>query len=406
MKGKEFLRKWQALWAVALGTIPVTPALFFNTNPQLLPWAPLYALAFLVLSTVGLLTPGKWRLAWAIPVTLAMGVLCAAAAPAGGWFPIMLAWAFYAFLLLWSLQLGSWERSDEMSPMASLAMLAVQLFGQMMLFSDSLKQEPVLTDYDFLLKGSFLGFLLLTVLGLNRGSMNEASGDKRSVTKNMRRSNIWMTLGLFGLAVGASYIPYIYEWIRKAVLWVVAAILWLISRLLPGDSSGEDGGSSGGMDGFPAAEETEPSLFMKILEIALMVLAFLVLLALICWMCVKLYRVMKILLKKLKEKLAKYAAAVSEDYIDEITDTRETGEGSRSRSRFGKARPKAPKNPTPEEKVRYRYKLLLWKHPEWNRGTTAREKLPATASEIYERARYSDHPVSEEESEKFKVTLS
>jgi hypothetical protein len=237
MKGKEFLRKWQAIWTVALGTIPVAPALFSNLNPQMLPWTPLYALVFLALSTVGLLTPGKWRLAWAIPVTLATGVLCALLAPAGGWFPIMLAWAFYAFLLLWSLQLGSWERSDEMPPMASLVMLAVHLFGQMMLFSDSLKPEPVLTDYGFLLKGSFLAFLLLTVLGLNRGSMNVASGDKRSVTKTMRRSNIWMTLGLFGLAIGASYIPYIYAWIRKAVIWLVAAILWLISRLLPGGDS-------------------------------------------------------------------------------------------------------------------------------------------------------------------------
>ena len=99
--------------------------------------------------------------------------------------------------------------------------------------------------------------------------------------------------------------------------------------------------------------------------------------------------------------LERYGAAVSEDYIDEITDTRETGDASRSRSRFGASKPKAPKGGTPGERVRYRYKLLLWKHPEWNRGATAREKLPPDAADIYERARYSPHPVTEEEAEAF-----
>jgi hypothetical protein len=401
MKFREYLRKFMILLSVALGTLPAAPMLFSQLDPQSLPWTPVFSLVFLVLSVLGLLTPGKWRLAWAVPVALGLGVLCVVMAPEGKWIPWVLCWVLYAFVLLWSLQLGSWDRTGEMPPLGSLSILGLQLLGQLVLFGDSLKPEPVLGSCEFLFKGSFLAFLLLTVLGLNRGSMNEASGDKRSVTHVMRRKNIWMTLGLFGLAVGASFIPYIYEWIRKAVLWVVMAVLWLISRLLPGEDSGEVSGEAGGMDGLPVAEETEPSLFMEILEIVLMVVAFLVLLVLLCWMCVKVFRLIRMLLRKLRAKLEKYAAAVSEDYIDEITDTRETGEGSRSRIRIGKARPKAPKNPTPEEKVRYRYKLLLWKHPEWTKGTTARETLPETASEIYERARYSDHPVSEAEAEEF-----
>lgn len=403
MKLREFLRKTMILGTLALGAMPVLPLLFAYFWPQLLSWVPVYTLAFLGLSIGGLLTPGKWRLAWAIPVTLGLGVLCFFLAPAGAWFPVMAGWAVYGFLFLWSLQLGRWERDDELPPLVSLGLLGVQLFGQLLLFGDSMKPQPILASCAFLLKGSFLGFLLLTVLGLNRGSMNEASGDKRSVTQTMRRKNIWMTLGLFGLGVAASCIPYIYEWIRGAVIWVVAAVLWLLSRLLPSDSSGESGGSGGGMGGFPPAEETEPSLFLRILEVVMMVVAAIVLLLLVFWLCRKLYRVAKKLLRMLWARLEKYAATVSEDYVDEITDTRETGEGSRTRSRWGKSRPKAPKGATPEERVRYRYKLLLWKHPEWNRGATAREKLPEEAASIYERARYSPHPVTEEEAEAFRT---
>ncbi len=401
MKLRELLRKTMILGALALGAMPVLPLLFAYFCPQILSWVPMYTLVFLVLSIGGILTPGKWRLAWAIPTTLGLGILCFFLAPTGTGFPVMSGWAIYGFLFLWCLQLGRWERDDELPPLVSLALLGVQLFGQLLLFGDSLKPQPMFDSCAFLLKGSFLGFLLLTVLGLNRGSMNEASGDKRSVTQSMRRKNIWMTLGLFGLGVAASYIPYIYDWIRRAVIWAVAALLWLLSRLLPSDSSGESGGAGGGMEGFPPAEETEPSLLLQILEVVMMVVAAIVLLLLVFWLCRKLYRVAKKLLRMLWARLEKYAATVSEDYVDEITDTRETGEGSRTRNRWGKTRPKAPKGATPEEKVRYRYKLLLWKHPEWNRGTTAREKLPDAASEIYERARYSDHPVSEEEAEAF-----
>ena len=401
MKTREYFRKLQILLALALGTLPAPLLLFAYLCPQGLRWAPVYALAFLILSTIGLLTPGKWRLIWAIPVTLGLGVLCFLLIPEGKWLPVMASWLLYGFLLLWSLQLGSWERNDELPPLGSLALLGIQLFGQFLLFTDSLKPQPILEPIRWVLKGSFLGYLLLTVLGLNRGSMNGASGEKRPITQVMRRKNVWMTLGMFGLALAASYIPYIYEWIRKAVIWAVAAILWLLSRLLPNQGGEDAAGGGGGFEGFPSAEETEPSLFMEILEMVLMVLAAIALLAIVGWLLYKLFRLAQKLLRMLWGALERYGAAVSEDYIDEITDTRETGDASRSRSRFGASKPKAPKGGTPGERVRYRYKLLLWKHPEWNRGATAREKLPPDAADIYERARYSPHPVTEEEAEAF-----
>ena len=52
---------------------------------------------------------------------------------------------------------------------------------------------------------------------------------------------------------------------------------------------------------------------------------------------------------------------------------------------------------TPTQKIRRRYLRIMKKHPEWAAGTTAREKLSDQAANIYERARYSQHSVSEED---------
>ena len=167
MKFREYLRKFMILLSVALGTLPAAPMLFSQLDPQSLPWTPVFSLVFLVLSVLGLLTPGKWRLAWAVPVALGLGVLCVVMAPEGKWIPWVLCWVLYAFVLLWSLQLGSWDRTGEMPPLGSLSILGLQLLGQLVLFGDSLKPEPVLGSCEFLFKGSFLAFLLLTVLKLD-----------------------------------------------------------------------------------------------------------------------------------------------------------------------------------------------------------------------------------------------
>ena len=56
---------------------------------------------------------------------------------------------------------------------------------------------------------------------------------------------------------------------------------------------------------------------------------------------------------------------------------------------------------SPTEKIRYRYLRLLAKHPQWAKGSTPREKLPAHLAVIYEKARYSDHPILETDAEQF-----
>ena len=41
------------------------------------------------------------------------------------------------------------------------------------------------------------------------------------------------------------------------------------------------------------------------------------------------------------------------------------------------------------------------KHPYWGDQSTARENLPKDAAQIYEKARYSEHTLSQQDAEQF-----
>ena len=56
---------------------------------------------------------------------------------------------------------------------------------------------------------------------------------------------------------------------------------------------------------------------------------------------------------------------------------------------------------SPGERVRRRYQFLRHDHSDWMPGSTAREKLPDRAADIYEYARYSEHTVSAEDANAF-----
>ena len=107
-------------------------------------------------------------------------------------------------------------------------------------------------------------------------------------------------------------------------------------------------------------------------------------------------------IKLLGRLLGQYLQAVSEDYVDEITDTREelnqavgrTAPDNRQKSQPNRAQ-------TPEQRIRYRYRQLMHRHPEWESGSTARENLNEEAASIYEYTRYSGRPVDEDKARTF-----
>ena len=115
-----------------------------------------------------------------------------------------------------------------------------------------------------------------------------------------------------------------------------------------------------------------------------------------------LYRVVKKLLYQLLAALSRFAANTAEDYEDEITNIRTADHGLHiRRMRNNRSLRTDPRTLTPGQRIRTRYQHLSKKHREWTSCTTARENLPAELAFFYERARYSQHPITQEEASQF-----
>ena len=252
-----------------------------------------------------------------------------------------------------------------------------------------------------MMHSAFFLWLLLFALAFNRISLNSASLARYRLSAGMARTGTVLTLLVFVLALLLCAIPAVVSGVirlfgamRDAGVW----LLLLVINLFPTDSTAGASAPSTGM--FPeiiAPVQNKASLFTLILEkiaavLSLIVLTvgFVILLRLIALALVRLAR-------RVLSYLQHYAAVVTEDYEDEISDTREDG-GERtflSLRRSAKTRYAYPD--TPAGRIRRRYARLRARHPAWADSSTARENLSAEAAALYERARYSKHAPTEQD---------
>ena len=166
-------------------------------------------------------------------------------------------------------------------------------------------------------------------------------------------------------------------------------------------------------------EESEPSAFAQLMEKVFMVLAAILLVVLIALALRVIYRNTKKLWKKLLERLRRYAANSGEDYIDETESTLNWDEKTQSvLDRLQKAvvRPRQPKWEDLDGRGRIRrlYQQFLRRKPE-EKNKTAREALKAdkrlsgtqisSFTQLYEKARYSDHDISTQEADQLKSNI-
>ena len=148
----------------------------------------------------------------------------------------------------------------------------------------------------------------------------------------------------------------------------------------------------------------EASLFARILEQIFVVISVVLLVVAALLALRFLWRKLKQLLRYLYGQLRHYASTASEDYVDEVEDTREQGEKHYSLAQRIMRRRNAQKNLKtlpPREQIRMRYSILRGKHPEWEQSSTARENLSESSAQLYEKARYSSHEITLQDSESF-----
>ena len=407
MNGKEFFRKTQFILLIALGCYPATIMAALFTEPALLPYSWIYPLVYGVTGIGGIMLPGKPRLFWGITGCLLLtvpnfvflqGAHCA--------FGLLIGIIFCA-LLLCTMRIGAWEAGKELPAGWLAVLLALLLIGCFLSFVEESVAYTALP-----LRICLFVFLFLAMRSLNRSSLFLAAGGKRSFSPAMVQKNTLMTVVLFFVALGIALLPSAWELIKwlfgllgQLFAWLKALFANLISEETIAEvTTMATTEIENTAEGLGVITETiprrEPSAVGQVM------MTTLVFLVLIPATIVGVYSVTRLLIKgvrRLVDMVDTALAAHADDYEDEITDTRQGGQAETRREAKEKKSRVSESSMTPKERIRYRYRKLSAKHPEWQAYHTARENLPEDPAGLYERARYSDHPITPEEAEQFKA---
>ena len=398
----DFGRKCQLPWLMAFGTLPV--GLIYCANVLDGRWEGVLALAVLygLLATLCLPVRGRMRLVLGMvgaAVLLGTGFVLMRVREHGS---AMLIPVLYAALLLLGLPVSSWERGHELPPAAGTICLVAHVIAQVLVNAD--RRQFYANDIRVLLTLSFVGYAALMLLWMNRVSLNEAVSGRDTVPTAMRRKNVLLTMGVLAVTLLISAVPAIVRAVQRlwdALMICIGTMMRWLGRLLAVEETvgGTEGGGAGGVGGLSAAE---PGWLAFFLQKVFMVVAAILAAAAVVFALRVLWRKLKWLLALLAQRLREYVAVATEDYEDEVTDTREKGERSRMALRRRPSMHRADeRRMNPAERIRYRYRLLQARHAEWLPSSTARENLPDETASIYERARYSGHATTAQDAERF-----
>lgn len=267
-------------------------------------------------------------------------------------------------------------------------------------------------------------FAFLLLLTVNRQSLRVSVHGGQQTPVALRRRSLALMIAVFALALVIACWQALSDWLSRAghavLLAIGQAIAWLMHLFAQEESASMGGGGGGTPDLSALGEAAEPSALARLLEKIAMVLAVAVLLVLVCVVCRILLRKLRALVRRLGAFLRRYAAASCEEYVDEAESTLHLDEKTRAlRNSLKRRLTRAPRQ-TPWQqldgraRVRRLYQQYLHRHPDARR-LTAREALhqadalpPQQASafaELYEQARYSDHPIDPAAADGLRDTL-
>ena len=396
---REWLRKLQLMLAVAMAMYPLhwLVAAWLGGAYVGVIW--LFPAGAVLAGMLAMDIPGKLRPA--LGILLCAAILAAAVLLS----PAELRWLWILQSLLTCVQIllslptaGKGTRSELPGYWLSFGVVS-QVAGQVVLLTDWAAGHP-----GWMLRLSFFCYALLAMLSVNRQCLLDASGKRKSVPGSLKRRNLLMVLVLFGISLLGGLLPSavaaVKDQLLKILRWAGEQIEKLFSRLQNGPSDPvqqsvsdlpQAVGGGGEMTALPPLLETVILYIGAAIAVALVGLL--------------LYHIGKKLLRMIRDSwdlFGKFLTASSEDYVDEVTDTRETVTSERiAPVRRRRRRYKDDPSLSPTEQVRRRYQYLKHDHPDWMPGTTAREKLAHRAADIYEHARYSEHTVSQEDARAF-----
>jgi hypothetical protein len=280
-----------------------------------------------------------------------------------------------------------------------------------------LKGVKVFTPAAAPLTWIFTVYLIACLFAFNRSVLTDANP---AASKPLLLANRKLIVIVCLISLLLSNLKAVGVAVRAAIAWIIIAvaqvILWIASLF---SSEGKTAATQQGRNPFESlAEASEPSLFSKIAEIALIVIALLIAAVALYFALKHLIRLLQKLYRIILERLKLYHQRISADYDDQsesLLDWGEIQKTAKKRIEHWKKRflPTPWEKLSPAQRVRRVYAILLRKPEAPDPALTAREMLlsgalklknadAAHAAAIYDQARYSDHPVAVQQADELR----
>ena len=402
----RWLRRCQLPLMLLLSVMPIMLTTLCLHAPDMLGVSGILFAAYTAAAALCLLVPGSRRMSAAVLCSAALLALSAVILPLRPRPLLLLFPAALIVLLFFSLPLAARKFESDIPPYVYFIGVAIHLVIQFLhhyfgSYDGGSPYEPVAPA----LTASLIGYMLLFLLSMNRISLDNASLARHRIPAGMRAVNTAMTLLFLGASLLLAVIPAIVHAVIAlwhALLYAVTQALSFLVSLLP--AAADIGPGMQGAPGlmFPQGDAIEQSsafavLIQKIMSVVTMIIFIAGCAALIYLIS----RLVSRLARHIIARLRIYMTAAAAEYEDEITDTREDGAQREIRFLRRKTRAAQEAAATPQGRIRQGYARLLRHRPQWSASSTARENLPESAAALYERARYSEHPVSAEDADRF-----
>lgn len=399
---KEFLRKCQFPLASALAFAPVPQLIYVAVEPKLVPLFWVLPLVYFLLSLLNFRIPGKFRMLYGIGASLVIGAVGSAALLfMPNLFPgilLLIAPIAYIVVMMLTLPMAGWGMEKELPPFWLYCGFATHMGTYVVKF---LLRAAWGVNWDAInpcLAITFFGMAILVMLSLTRVNLNNSANGRQKPSALMQQKNLIFTVIFFALAMLIALIPSIYEVINTFVSWLGNIIKELIESIKIDNVINDMGGGGAA----PTPENNEGSggadLLTSILNALFLLCGALIMIFAIRAIIPPIIKRIQAFFRNLRKGLTSYVTSVSEDYIDEVTDLHPVAAQKKTPRLSASEERSLP----PAERIRYRYRRLKARHPEWEQGATARENLPQKAAPLYEKARYSSHPITDEDANSFK----
>lgn len=402
---KDFLHKMQHPLMLALAGFPLVLFLLVQNAPDAARFMWVLPTAYVLLAWLCLRLPGKLRLPGGVLSIAVMLAATAAAWPVAEHPVLIVLLVIYAVMMFITLPMGSWEHGREVGLEWPVIGMGTHVLVQLLINGAQKLGNTAFDDCEPLLVVSFLCLAVLVVLAMNRQSLTSASQARQSVPLLMRRQNLALVLSALVIGVLVAMIPALGQalsWLWDQMGQLFLLIGALLAAIMPQQKSGGGGGGGGDSEPLVPGVVSEPSALALIMEKVMTVLTIIIIAVGAFFILKMLWKRLRKLLRYLWEKLGRYSAAVSEDYEDEVTSTRE--DDAERESLLGRLRRFAPEDERgldASQRVRVRYRGLK-RRRRWTTASTARETLPEEAARLYERARYGGEALTDAEAERFR----